>query len=185
MKTIEHTIRLASDQHYGCHAPPTGLGFVLRLIPDVVRRSILMGFEGRATPRGRPPQWLTRASDVRFVGISGHNLPGSHADDLRHTDPACGCGRRIGPVPSGGWQAVGVLIDPMIVISLGSRPASRVAGVADAILVRIGLCRIGNVGTVIEAAKPLVRATRRFPARAPKRDAISVEIGVVEKARRE
>jgi len=71
MKTIEHTIRLASDQHYGRYAPPTGPGFVLRLIPDVVRRSILMGFEGRATPRGRPPQWLIRASDVRFVQISG------------------------------------------------------------------------------------------------------------------
>ncbi len=71
MKTIEHTIRLASDQHYGQNAPSTGPGIVLRLMPDIVRRSILMRFEGRGTPRGRPPQWLTRASDVRFVGLSG------------------------------------------------------------------------------------------------------------------
>ena len=71
MNPIEHSIRLSSQNHYGRKAPPKSLGIVLRLVPYVVRQSILMAFEGRTAPRGRPPEWLERASDTRFVGISG------------------------------------------------------------------------------------------------------------------
>lgn len=71
MIAIEHTIRLTSENHFGCNAPPVLPGAVLRLLPDLVKQSVLMAFEGRTMPRGRPPAWLERASDVRFVGFSG------------------------------------------------------------------------------------------------------------------
>jgi hypothetical protein len=52
------------------------VGNLLRLIEPAVRQSILMGFVGRSRLPGRPPAWLTAASDIRFVGIEG-----SHQSD--------------------------------------------------------------------------------------------------------
>jgi hypothetical protein len=71
MVAIEHTIRLAGENHFGSKAPPAAPSVVLRNLPEALRQSVLMAFEGRTSPRGRPPRWLERSSDIRFVGLSG------------------------------------------------------------------------------------------------------------------
>jgi hypothetical protein len=67
---IHHIIRLRSPQHYGANVPPEAFGEILRGIPDLVRRAILMGFEGRSAVRRRP-RWLETAADLRFVQHEG------------------------------------------------------------------------------------------------------------------
>lgn len=57
MPTIEQTIRLTGDNHYGCKAPPALPGTVLRMLPDLVKQSVLMAFEGQTMPHARPPAW--------------------------------------------------------------------------------------------------------------------------------
>jgi hypothetical protein len=47
------------------------VGNLLRLIPGAVRQATLMGFVGRSQLPGRPPAWLTSATDIRFVGYDG------------------------------------------------------------------------------------------------------------------
>jgi len=71
MVAIEHTIRLSGENHFGSKAPPAAPSVILRNLPDALRQSVLMSFEGRTSPRGRPPRWLERSSDIRFVGLSG------------------------------------------------------------------------------------------------------------------
>ncbi len=73
MVAIEHTVRLSGDNHFGTKAPPLAPAILLRQLPDVLRQCVLMAFEGRTAPRGRPPRWLEQSADIRFVGISGND----------------------------------------------------------------------------------------------------------------
>jgi len=71
MKYVTQTLTLRSDEHYGKRVPPQAFGEILRTLPHLLRGSIRMSFEGRSTARGRKPNWLKAASDVRFVDHDG------------------------------------------------------------------------------------------------------------------
>jgi hypothetical protein len=73
MNPIIATVVLKSDQRFGSKTPPHPLGEILRAIPLAVRQSIRMAFEGRSTARGKYPHWLTAASDIRLVDLSGED----------------------------------------------------------------------------------------------------------------
>jgi len=73
MNTIVQTITLRSDQHYGRKVPPGPLGEVLQEIPWVVRYSICMAFGWRSRSGGRPPSWVSAASDIRLVDYQGRD----------------------------------------------------------------------------------------------------------------
>lgn len=73
MKTIERTLTLRSDEHYGQRVPPQAFGEILRTFPELLLRSVRMSFEGRSTVRGPRPQWLQAASDIRFVDHQGED----------------------------------------------------------------------------------------------------------------
>lgn len=69
MNTTLQLVTLFSDQKLDGRIPPKAFGEVLRLIPEVVRGAIRMAFESRSQGRGRQPQWLKEAADIRLVGI--------------------------------------------------------------------------------------------------------------------
>ncbi len=71
MKTLLQTVTLKSPHHYGRRVPPQFLGPVLEVIPNIVRHSIRMAVEGRSRAKGKRPDWLCLAADIRFVGHSG------------------------------------------------------------------------------------------------------------------
>lgn len=73
MKTIEHHLRLKSEQHYGKRVPPEDFGVLLLSIPRAVRQAIAMRFAGISKPSGRPTTWLTKAADIRFVDHYGED----------------------------------------------------------------------------------------------------------------
>jgi hypothetical protein len=71
MKTHIHALRLKSSAHYGKNAPPEPVGAVLSLIPQLAVRSVRMAYQGSSSISGKYPDWLRRATDVRFVDYSG------------------------------------------------------------------------------------------------------------------
>lgn len=71
MNRIPYAIRLSGRDRFGREAPPRPIGAVLVETGPAVRQAIAMGFIGRSATLGRPPRWLDRAADVRFVGIDG------------------------------------------------------------------------------------------------------------------
>ena len=71
MSQVPYAVRLSGRGGYGREAPPVPVGQILAQTGPAVRQAILMGFVGRSSPPGRPPRWLDRAADVRFVGIDG------------------------------------------------------------------------------------------------------------------
>lgn len=71
MKTQVNKLILQSNEHYGRRVPPHALGEILRTLPGLIRGSVRMSFEGRSTARGRKPDWLEAASDVRFIDHDG------------------------------------------------------------------------------------------------------------------
>ncbi len=68
---VHHKIILTSKHGYGTKAPPEEIGKVLSTVKPAISKSILMAVQGRSTISGRPRGWLQRASDIRFVDISG------------------------------------------------------------------------------------------------------------------
>lgn len=72
MDRVEHTVVLRSPEHYGRKVPPGPLGEFLHILPSVIRRSIRMAFSGASTSRGKYPQWLLSASDIRLVDYNGN-----------------------------------------------------------------------------------------------------------------
>jgi hypothetical protein len=66
---VIQTIALRAKASYGSRVPPIPVGCLLESIPELVRQSIAMAFQRRSAERGRPPEWLVAASDVRLVGI--------------------------------------------------------------------------------------------------------------------
>ena len=73
MNSPIQTITLKSDRHYGRHVPPLPFGYILRLTMLTVRQSIRMAFQGRSRARGKKPDWLAAASDIRFLKHTGND----------------------------------------------------------------------------------------------------------------
>jgi hypothetical protein len=65
------TVTLHSEQHFGKQLPPKAFGELLRVLPEAIRFSIRMAFESRSQAKGKRPDWLTAASDIRFLDHSG------------------------------------------------------------------------------------------------------------------
>lgn len=72
MNNRVHKVLLQTDQHFGSRLPPQHLGFFLAEIPVAVQQSISMALRNRSSTPGRHPQWLDRASDIRFVDHEGN-----------------------------------------------------------------------------------------------------------------
>lgn len=73
MTTIHQTITLRSNQHFGRRVPSKALGSLLERLPDTVRQSIRMVVEGRSQAKGKRPDWLRAAADIRFLGHEGED----------------------------------------------------------------------------------------------------------------
>lgn len=71
MTAVHHTVVLESEQGFGARVPPRACGRFLGRLEAQLRASISMAFRGSSRARGRPPGWLERASDVRFVDLEG------------------------------------------------------------------------------------------------------------------
>lgn len=71
MSETLQTVTLHSDKHFGRKVPPKAFGELLRVIPDAIRFSIRMAFESRSQAKGKRPNWLSSASDIRFLDHSG------------------------------------------------------------------------------------------------------------------
>jgi hypothetical protein len=65
------TVALRGKIPYGKRMPPVPIGHLLRRMPDLVRQCISTAFQRRSGPRGRPPEWLVAASDIRLIDIGG------------------------------------------------------------------------------------------------------------------
>jgi len=70
MEMVAHTVSIRGESVAAGRPRPEALGWVLRYIEPVVRDSVSMGFRNTSSLPGRPPAWLSRACDVRLVGIS-------------------------------------------------------------------------------------------------------------------
>ncbi len=72
MTTHRHEINLESDQHFQGRLPTHHLGFLLVELPVAIRCAVSMAIRNRSKAPGRQPDWLTRASDLRFTGNEGN-----------------------------------------------------------------------------------------------------------------
>ena len=73
MSTTIQTVILSSSEHFGGKVPPKAFGELLRVIPDAIRYAIRMAFESRSRAKGKRPNWLSAASDIRFLDHGGHD----------------------------------------------------------------------------------------------------------------
>ncbi len=71
MSYVTQKVFLSSMNDYGDRLPPEAVGQTLVAIPNLVRESIDMVFRGQSTAKGKRPGWLTAASDVALVSVSG------------------------------------------------------------------------------------------------------------------
>ena len=68
MSVAVHRILLRGEEHFGGKLPPRHLGLLLAELPLAVRDAVSMALRNRSRVRGRQPQWLACAADVRFIG---------------------------------------------------------------------------------------------------------------------
>lgn len=87
MQTVEHTITLHSQEPLGGRLPPVPLGKVLAQTGEFVSLAVRMRLEGISRSRGRRPDWLNAASDIRFIG---HSSNGNGATILAFDAPRIG-----------------------------------------------------------------------------------------------
>jgi hypothetical protein len=73
MTAASQTIILRSNQHFGRRVPSKALGCLLEMLPDTVRQSVRMAVEGRSQAKGKRPDWLRAAADIRFLGYEGEH----------------------------------------------------------------------------------------------------------------
>src|SRR4051812_4941602 len=66
----------------GRRGPSPALGCVLERIPDAVRQAVRMAVEGRSRARGKRPEWLRAAADIRFLGHEGEGETHLHFEAL-------------------------------------------------------------------------------------------------------
>jgi hypothetical protein len=71
MSYVTQKIVLSSMSHYGDRLPPQAVGQTLVAMPNLVRQSVDMVFRGQSTAKGKRPSWLTAASDVALISVSG------------------------------------------------------------------------------------------------------------------
>jgi len=67
---VEHQVSIRGRRVAEGRPDPEPVGAILRRMKSLAIDSVGMGFRGSSRGRGRRPQWMRRASDVRFVGIS-------------------------------------------------------------------------------------------------------------------
>ena len=68
---VTQKVFLSSINPYGDRLPPEAVGQTLVAIPNLVRESIDMVFRGQSLAKGKRPGWLTAASDVALISLSG------------------------------------------------------------------------------------------------------------------
>ena len=76
MTVHQHDVCLESDQHFAGRLPTHHLGFLLADLPVAIRGAVSMALRNRSKVPGKQPQWLRRASDLRFTGHGGNG--GTH-----------------------------------------------------------------------------------------------------------
>lgn len=71
MASVHHQVVLESDEHFGARVPPRAFAAFLSQMDVHLRHAVSMAFRGASRAAGRPPRWLSAASDVRFVDHEG------------------------------------------------------------------------------------------------------------------
>lgn len=74
MTIQKHKISLESDQHFEGRLPSHYLGFLLADLPVAIRGAVSMALRKRSKTPGKQPNWLKRASDLRFIGHKGNGI---------------------------------------------------------------------------------------------------------------
>jgi hypothetical protein len=72
MSIVIHKVILKNNERYGRKLPPHHLGMLLAELPLALRSTVSMAFRNRSQVKGRRPDWLDRAADVRFVHHEGN-----------------------------------------------------------------------------------------------------------------
>ena len=67
---VEHIVNLTGKTFSEGHPVPEAAGNVLRLIQHMAIDATSMGFRHASRLRGRRPDWLVQASDIRFASLS-------------------------------------------------------------------------------------------------------------------
>ena len=74
MTALNHEIYLESEEHFDGRLPTQHLGFLLADLPVAVRGAVSMALCNRSKSLGKQPNWLKRASDLRFTSHDGNGL---------------------------------------------------------------------------------------------------------------
>ncbi len=69
-----HEVCLESDRHFEGRIPTHHLGILLAELPVAIRGAVSMAIRSRSKAPGRQPNWLRRASDLRFIGHGGNGV---------------------------------------------------------------------------------------------------------------
>ena len=96
MTIHKHQICLESEQHFDGRLPSHHLGFLLADLPVAVRGAVSMALCNRSKTLGKQPEWLKRASDLRFTGwairrAENEEASGSQVRLLLRISEATGC----------------------------------------------------------------------------------------------
>jgi len=67
MQLVEQTLRLHSADDFGVRLPPQHVGHLFVELPKAIRQSVSMAVQNRSSTKGRGPEWLKRAADIRFI----------------------------------------------------------------------------------------------------------------------
>jgi hypothetical protein len=85
VSSVVQEINLISPEHFAGKLPPHDVGLFLAALPPAVRAAVSMALQSRSCSKGRRPDWLSRAADIRFVGHAGNG-----ATTLRFEAPTLG-----------------------------------------------------------------------------------------------
>ena len=72
MNIERQDILLDSSQHFEGRLPTHHIGHLFSNLPLAIRGAVSMALRKRSKTRGRLPDWLLRASDIRFIGFGGN-----------------------------------------------------------------------------------------------------------------
>jgi hypothetical protein len=122
MTIQQHDICLESQHHFGGRLPTYHLGFLLTELPVAVRGAVSMAFRKRSKTTGKQPNWLKRASDLRFIGHGGNGVTNlkfelptlqASAPEIYDQQELFETGR-----PSGTWTGIDLLLQVLRDIDL-------------------------------------------------------------------
>ncbi|MGV3485175.1 MAG: hypothetical protein ACO1RT_12220 [Planctomycetaceae bacterium] len=74
MTTQQHDIWLESEQHFDGRLPTHHLGFLFTDLPTMIRGAVSMALRNRSKTPGKQPNWIKKASDIRFTGHGGNGV---------------------------------------------------------------------------------------------------------------